>query len=223
MDEQKNSHRFLVVLIIIIAIIAGLYFYSKENGAVSDTIKTSESLATTTESIVNNNNEQKMSTTTEKVLVTIKTNQGDINLELYTDKAPNTVANFVKLAKADFYNGVLFHRVIKGFMIQGGDPLSKEADWNLHGTGGPGYKFDDEQNELGLERGIIAMANSGPNTNGSQFFIMTAKETPQLQGYYTSFGRVIGDMSAVEKIESVKVNERDHPIEDMVITSVEVK
>lgn len=166
-----------------------------------------------------------MSTSTEKVLITIKTNQGDIILELYTNKAPNTVANFVKLAQSGFYNGTLFHRVIKGFMIQGGDPLTKSdpTNWNVHGTGGPGYKFADEQNDIKLERGVIAMANSGPNTNGSQFFIMTALEPMQLAGYYTAFGRVVGGMEVVDKIEATPVNTNDHPMADMIITSVEVR
>ncbi len=223
MNEQNNSIWPVVILflIIVVAIMAGIYFYPKENKIVSDSFGVSNSLFTPTDKAVNNN--QVMSTTTEKVLITMKTNQGDIILELYPDKAPNTVANFVKLAKSDFYNGILFHRVIKGFMIQGGDPLSKNKDWSLHGTGGPGYKFDDEQNDLRLERGVIAMANSGPNTNGSQFFIMTAKEPMQLQGYYTAFGRVAGGMEVVDKIEGTPVNERDHPLSDMVINSVEVK
>lgn len=223
MEGQKNGHWSIVVLfiIIVLAIIAGFYFYPKETTMVSDITGISNPLFTTTENSVNNN--QTMSTSTEKVLVTMKTNQGDIILELYPDKAPNTVANFVKLAKADFYNGVLFHRVIKGFMIQGGDPLSKDKDWRLHGTGGPDYKFDDEQNDINLERGVIAMANSGPNTNGSQFFIMTARQPMQLAGYYTAFGRVIGGMEIVDKIELIAVNENDHPLTDMVINSIEIK
>lgn len=223
MEGQKNSPWLIVVLfiIIVLAVIAGLYFYPKEKDVVTDTTGLSNPLFPSTETSVANN--QTMSTSTEKVLITMKTNQGDVVLELYPDKAPNTVANFVKLAKSDFYNGILFHRVIKGFMIQGGDPLSKGKDWSLHGTGGPGYKFDDEQNDIRLERGVIAMANSGPNTNGSQFFIMTARDPMQLQGYYTAFGRVVGGMEVVDKIEATPVNERDHPLSDMVINSVEVK
>jgi len=212
--EGKSSSVWPIVLIIVaigVAILAGVYFYPMEKQATG----TGDLFATSTNNSMTDNQ--------GKVLVTLKTNQGDIALELYPDKAPKTVANFVKLAQEGFYNGILFHRVIKGFMIQGGDPLSKQADWNLHGTGGPGYKFDDEQNDLGLARGIIAMANSGPNTNGSQFFIMTSPTPMQLAGYYTAFGRVVGDMSAVDKIEATSVNERDHPLSDMVIQGITIK
>lgn len=225
MEGQKNGLWPIIALIVIIvvAVMAGWYFYPKERQVVADTTGISDPLFTTTENSVNNN--KTMSTSMEKVLITITTNQGNIILELYTNKAPNTVANFVKLAQSGFYNGTLFHRVIKGFMIQGGDPLTKSQpkDWTVHGTGGPDYKFDDEQNDLKLERGVIAMANSGPNTNGSQFFIMTAKEPMQLTGYYTAFGRVVGGMEVVDKIEATPVNTNDHPVADMIITSVEVK
>ena len=224
MEGQKNGQWpvIVLVLVIILAIIAGFYFYPKEKAIVKNTTGLSNSLFTKIENSVDQNNQMSTSTS-EKVLVTMKTNQGDIVLELYPEKAPNTVANFVKLAESDFYNGILFHRVIRGFMIQGGDPLSREKDWSSHGTGGPGYKFDDEKNDIGLERGVIAMANSGPNTNGSQFFIMTAQEPMQLAGYYTTFGRVVGGMEAVDRIEATPVNERDHPLADMVIEGVEVK
>jgi cyclophilin family peptidyl-prolyl cis-trans isomerase len=225
MEGQKNRLWPIIILIIIVAIavIAGVYLYPQERNLVSDTTGISDPLFTPTDTSVNNN--QSMSTSAEKVLVTMKTNQGDIVLELYTDQAPKTVANFVKLAQSNFYAGTLFHRVIKNFMIQGGDPLTKSQpkDWSLHGTGGPGYKFDDEQNNIKLERGVIAMANSGSNTNGSQFFIMTAKEQLQLQGYYTAFGRVVAGMDVVDKIEATPVNANDHPLSDMVINTVEAK
>jgi cyclophilin family peptidyl-prolyl cis-trans isomerase len=225
MEGQKNSWWPMIVLIIIIiiAVIVGWYFYPKERAVVSDTTGISNPLFTTTENSINNN--PNMNTSSEKVLVTLKTNQGDIILELYADKAPKTVANFVKLAQDNFYNGILFHRVIKGFMIQGGDPLTKSepTNWGIHGTGGPGYKFADEQNDIRLERGVIAMANSGLDTNGSQFFIMTARQPMQLAGYYTAFGRVVGGMEVVDKIEVTPVNGNDHPLADMVITAVEVK
>lgn len=223
MDEQKNGPWPIATLIVIVvvAILVGFYFYPQERKVVSELTGVSNPLFTPVDNLADNN--QIMSTTTEKTLVTIKTNQGDIVLELYPTKAPNTVANFVKLAKNDFYNGILFHRVIKDFMIQGGDPLSKDKDWSLHGTGGPGYKFADEKNDIRLERGVIAMANSGPDTNGSQFFIMTAKQELQLQGYYTAFGRVVGGMEVVDKIEATPVNDNDHPMADMVINGVEVK
>ena len=148
---------------------------------------------------------------------------GIITLALDAEKAPQCTDHFLAYVNQGHYDGTIFHRVIKGFMIQGGDPLTKTDpdNWNIHGTGGPGYKFADEQNDLKLERGVIAMANSGPNTNGSQFFIMTAREPLTLQGYYTAFGRVIEGMETIDKIEAVAVNERDHPLEDMKILKIE--
>lgn len=153
----------------------------------------------------------------------IKTNIGDIELMFFSDKAPITVQNFVKLSEAGFYNGTLFHRVIKDFMIQGGDPLSKQSDWSLHGTGGPGYAFADEINDEKLVRGVIAMANAGPNTNGSQFFIVTAEQTPWLDGKHTVFGKVVNGMDVVDKISMVETNGQNHPLKDVVIEQVVLK
>ena len=134
----------------------------------------------------------------------IKTNMGDIEVEFFVEKAPLTVTNFTGLADIGFYDGTKFHRVIKDFMIQSGDPLSKddtkEAEW---GTGGPGYAFKDEINDEKLVRGAIAMANSGPNTNGSQFFIVTAQATPWLDGKHTVFGKVVGGMDVVLAISEL--------------------
>ncbi|HRY62669.1 MAG TPA: peptidylprolyl isomerase [Candidatus Paceibacterota bacterium] len=154
---------------------------------------------------------------------TMKTNMGDIVLELYKDKAPVTVENFVKLSNSGFYNGTKFHRVIKDFMIQGGDPNSKLADWSTHGMGGPGYAFEDEINDIKLVAGVLAMANAGPNTNGSQFFIVTAESTPWLDGKHTAFGKVIGGMDIVKKIEDVATGQNDHPLEDVVVESISIK
>lgn len=156
--------------------------------------------------------------------VVMKTNKGDITIELFTDKSPKTVENFVKLAREGFYNGTRFHRVIKDFMIQGGDPQSKDiALQSRWGTGGPGYSFADEFNDEKLVRGSLAMANSGPNSNGSQFFIVTLDATPWLDGKHTNFGRVIGGMDVVDTIEHTKTAPGDRPLEDMIIESVEVK
>ncbi|MCF7835605.1 MAG: peptidylprolyl isomerase [Candidatus Marinimicrobia bacterium] len=154
----------------------------------------------------------------------MKTNFGDIELELFASDAPKTVGNFLKLAGSGFYDGVKFHRVIKDFMIQGGDPNSKDDDWSNDGMGGPGYSFDDEINEHKLEKGVLAMANSGPNTNGSQFFIVTAEETPWLDGKHTAFGRVTKGMDVVLDIENVEVDNSkgDHPIKDVIIDSIEI-
>ncbi len=154
---------------------------------------------------------------------TLKTNKGDIEIELMEQEAPKTVANFVKLAKAGLYDGTKFHRVIKDFMIQGGDPLTKEdgamARW---GTGGPGYTFEDEihaknRNDIGT----ISMANAGPNTNGSQFFINTAANN-FLDAKHTVFGRVTKGMEVVEAIQSVATGAADHPVEAVIINGVAV-
>lgn len=158
----------------------------------------------------------------------IKTSLGDITVKFDAAKAPITVNNFLKLSEAGFYNGTKFHRVIKGFMIQGGDPTSKDESLkNQWGTGGPGYKFNDELK--GTEKylqGTLAMANSGPNTNGSQFFIVTASPAASLPPSYTVFGSVVSGLDTALKIENVKTvspGQIDRPVEDVVIKSVELK
>ncbi|MBI2474382.1 MAG: peptidylprolyl isomerase [Candidatus Taylorbacteria bacterium] len=153
---------------------------------------------------------------------TISTNMGDITVAFLAD-TPQTVANFIKLADQKFYDGTKFHRVIKDFMIQGGDPNSKGEDKSLYGRGGPGYTFADEITEVLLERGVLAMANSGPNTNGSQFFIITAAQTPWLQGKHTAFGKVIGGMDVVEKISNLQVDQNDLPVQPVIVQSVLLK
>jgi len=165
-----------------------------------------------------NMNEQK------NQFATIKTNLGEIKLELYFNSASKTAKNFTDLAEKGFYNGTKFHRVIKNFMIQGGDPLSKdESQKSFWGTGGPGYKFNDElTGQEKYPQGTLAMANSGPNTNGSQFFIVTANPAAQLTPDYTVFGKVISGLDIALKIEKVKTDSRDCPIENVVIESVSV-
>lgn len=154
--------------------------------------------------------------------VVMKTNMGDIKIKLYTKESPLTVNNFLNLAQKGFYDGTKFHRVISNFMIQGGDPNSKDDNWADDGTGGPGYKFPDEFNDKKLVKGSLAMANSGPNTNGSQFFIVTAEATPWLDGKHTNFGEVVSGLDVVMAIEAVKTNERDHPLKDVTINSIEL-
>jgi len=156
--------------------------------------------------------------------VLLTTNLGTIEVELFVVDSPKTVENFLTLAKSGFYDGTQFHRVIQGFMIQGGDPLTKERpnDFGVHGTGGPGYQFADEFNAHPLARGSLAMANSGPNTNGSQFFIVTAPTTPWLDGKHTNFGRVVSGMEVVDAIERVRVNSNAHPVEAVTIQRVMV-
>ena len=146
---------------------------------------------------------------------TLHTNHGEIRVELFEEDAPATVRNFVKLARDGFYDGVIFHRVIPDFMIQGGDPTGT-------GTGGPGYEFDDEENEHGVVRGALAMANAGPNTNGSQFFVVTTEAAPWLDGKHTVFGRVTEGMDVVDAISAVERDARDKPLEDVVIERVEL-
>ena len=151
----------------------------------------------------------------------IKTNQGNIEVKFYPE-SPITVNNFMNLAKSGFYNGTKFHRVMKDFMIQGGDPNSKDDDWTNDGMGGPAYKFNDEFNAHKLVKGSLAMANSGPNTNGSQFFIVTTESTPWLDGVHTNFGEVISGMDTVTKIENLPTNANDHPTTDATVTGVEL-
>ena len=146
---------------------------------------------------------------------TIHTNHGAIELELFDEDAPNTVANFTKLAGEGFYNGVVFHRVIPDFMIQGGDPTGT-------GTGGPGYQFEDEFNQHKVVRGALAMANAGPNTNGSQFFIVTTESAPWLDGKHTVFGRVTTGMDVADTISGLPRDARDKPREDATIEKVEL-
>jgi len=152
----------------------------------------------------------------------LKTSLGDITLKLDASAALFTVNNFLNLAQAGFYNGTKFHRVIKDFMIQGGDPLTKADDVSVYGTGGPGYRFTDEFNSRKLVAGSLAMANSGPDTNGSQFFIVTAAATPWLDGRHTNFGEVTDGMDVVRKIEAVATGQADRPLTPVVINSVEL-
>jgi peptidyl-prolyl cis-trans isomerase B (cyclophilin B) len=148
--------------------------------------------------------------------MTMTTNKGDIVFEMFDDDAPVTVGNFRKLADDGFYDGLGFHRVITDFMIQGGCPQGT-------GTGGPGYTFEDEFNQHKIERGALAMANAGPNTNGSQFFIVTTEAAPWLDGKHTVFGKVTNGMDAVDSIEGTQTGAQDRPADDVVIERVELK
>jgi len=146
---------------------------------------------------------------------TLHTTQGPVVVELFDDGAPKTVENFRKLSGDGFYDGLTFHRVIPGFMVQGGCPQGT-------GTGGPGYTFEDEINAHRVERGAIAMANSGPDTNGSQFFLVTTDAAPWLDGKHTVFGRVVEGMEAVDAIEGVPTDARDRPRDQQLIDRVEL-
>lgn len=233
----------LVIIIMAIGLLSGCTlnnnYNNKTNQLVTEGTNSQDTNTTNTINIntmENNSNDlpaifatnPAVATTTEAELLAnysfalIKTNFGDIKVKLYKDDSPKTVANFYRLSLIKFYDGVKFHRVIKDFMIQGGDPNSKDADWSKHGTGGPGYKFDDEINTHPLIAGSLAMANAGPNTNGSQFFIVTAEATPWLDGKHTNFGEVVEGMDVVKKIEAVEVNQNDHPLKDVTINSIEL-
>ena len=146
---------------------------------------------------------------------TMQTNHGPIEIEFFDEAAPKTVDNFLKLSRDGYYDGLVFHRVIKDFMIQGGCPQGT-------GTGGPGYEFEDEFNEHKVVRGALAMANRGPNTNGSQFFIVTTDAAPWLDGKHTVFGQVASGMVAVDAIEGLETGPGDRPVEDAKIERVEV-
>jgi peptidyl-prolyl cis-trans isomerase B (cyclophilin B) len=151
----------------------------------------------------------------EVTAATLHTNRGAISVELFDEDAPKTVENFRRLADDGFYEGVVFHRVIPDFMIQGGDPEGT-------GMGGPGYTFEDEFNDHGVVRGALAMANAGPNTNGSQFFIVTADACPWLDGKHTVFGRVTDGMDVVDAISTTETDGRDRPVEAVVIQRVDL-
>ena len=146
---------------------------------------------------------------------TMHTSAGAVTVELFDEDAPKTVENFRKLAADGFYDGLIFHRVIPDFMVQGGCPEGT-------GRGGPGYTFEDEINEHKVARGALAMANAGPDTNGSQFFIVTADAAPWLDGKHTVFGRVTAGMEAVEEIEAVPTDSSDRPVEPQLIQRVEL-
>jgi peptidyl-prolyl cis-trans isomerase B (cyclophilin B) len=148
-------------------------------------------------------------------MATLHTNLGAIAFELYPDAAPKTVENFESLARKGFYDGVVFHRVIPDFMIQGGDPTGT-------GTGGPGYTFEDEINDHRVERGALAMANAGPDTNGSQFFIVIAEACPWLDGKHTVFGRVTEGMDVADRISELPADARDKPRESATIERIEL-
>ena len=160
----------------------------------------------------------------DKVAV-IDTNYGQIVFKFLPDKAPNTVKNFISLANKHFYDGTKFHRVIPGFMIQGGDPLSKESDRSKYGTGGPGYAIRAEFNSTKHERGIVSMARSSdPDSAGSQFFIMVAA-APSLDGQYSAFGKVVSGMDVVDKIVNLERDDHDDPVpgKEAVMKKVEIK
>jgi cyclophilin family peptidyl-prolyl cis-trans isomerase len=234
-------NKYISIIIVVVLIGFGVWFFTNNgmfSAKVQDPGLDDTNLETTMKDINNpdvplvteptktvditNNNKKIMN-------ATLKTNMGEITIEFFDADAPNTVANFQKLAKAGFYDSTKFHRVIKGFMIQGGDPNSKDdSKMNLWGTGDPGYKFADEIDprsdlyvKVGYKKGVVAMANSGPNTNGSQFFIMN--EDYNLPPLYTIFGKVTSGQDVVDKIALVKTGASDRPIDPVIIKSITLK
>jgi cyclophilin family peptidyl-prolyl cis-trans isomerase len=224
---------FLALAVIVALLLGGIYAYTQlSSRQTNQTINTNE--------IANDAYNQGTTTSTNKPntmqetinngihTATITTSKGVIEVELYGNKTPKTVENFVTLAGKGYYDGTKFHRVIKGFMIQGGDPLSKDdAKKSLWGTGGPGYQFDDElTGQETYPQGTLAMANAGPNTNGSQFFIVTASPTAPLPPSYTVFGKVTKGLEVALLIQEVKTEQPgrlDRPIDPIVIESIKVK
>lgn len=210
----------------LLAIVAALwYFLDHRNlqlvpvdaGLASETATTTSATASSTPSAATSQSSASTSMKNSAHRITIKTTKGTIVFETYDADAPNTVKNFLTLADKGFYNGTIFHRVIEGFMIQGGDPTGT-------GRGGPGYQFADELNpstpsyKAGYARGTVAMANAGPNTNGSQFFIMQ-KDTP-LPHNYTIFGKVVSGMDVVDAIAASQVDQNDKPVQAVTMQSV---
>ncbi len=225
MDLSNISHKLGLIVALIIIAGVGLFFM-KSQGTTQKSATDAQNTKTGAETTVPAVQAQTQ-VPTPKVAPTgaiLKTNLGDIEVAFFTKDAPKTVENFTTLSETGFYAGTKFHRVIKSFMIQGGDPLSKDdtelARW---GTGGPGYSFADEINPNKLVRGVLAMANSGPNTNGSQFFIVTAGATPWLDGKHTAFGKVVKGMDVVDRIENTATGPNDVPKTPMVVESITLK
>ena len=227
-----NKYLVLGVAVVVIAGAAIWALYSASENPAQDKINTQLSKNTTEDTEENNMDiSSKTHTSSENPIVTLATSEGDIKLELFLDKMPKTAGNFVKLAKDGFYNGTKFHRVISGFMIQGGDPNTKTDNVDIYGTGGPGYTIEDEFVEgLYNYRGTISMANTGrPNSGGSQFFINLVDnnfldfDKQPLQSKHPVFGRVIEGMDVVDAIAELKTNNSDLPVEPVIIHEVIVE
>lgn len=216
---------YILLAVFALVAIGGVVYTMRQNNKLSSVVSKPYSTASTSPnataltSNLPSNTTVPMSSITpvkETVKATFKTNKGIIELELDGAAAPITVGNFVQLAKAGFYNGVIFHRVIPQFMIQGGDPTGT-------GMGGPGYQFEDEVNSLKVVRGALAMANAGENTNGSQFFIVTGAAFPHLDGKHTVFGKVTAGMDVVDAISAVQADGNDKPLQPVIIESVTIQ
>jgi cyclophilin family peptidyl-prolyl cis-trans isomerase len=226
-NTETSTVNWLIFLVVAFTATIGLTTYARSIDKIYDVANGTVAQVqegTTTKPITTPN-------TKKMTQATIQTSKGTITVELYSDKAPKTVENFEKLATSNFYDGIKFHRVIKGFMIQAGDPQSKDATLiDRWGTGGPGYQFADEINandeiyKTGYVRGTLAMANAGPNTNGSQFFIMHADGT--LPPAYTIFGKVVSGIEVVDAIANMATympGRVDRPLTDVTINKITIQ
>ena len=222
----NSGTKIFGIIIAIILIVAGVHYMTTRNSGEGESV-------TKTPQVISPPPSQDGGETAPESAknfmhkVTIETNKGKIQFETYDADAPKTVENFITLAQKGYYNGIIFHRVIKGFMIQGGDPFcapNSQNDKGACGSGGPGYKFADELNpatesyKTGYKKGIVAMANAGPNTNGSQFFIML--ENYPLPNNYTIFGKVVSGQDVVDAIGGVTVGRGDRPNDPVIIQKV---
>ncbi len=225
---SKQLLSIIAVIAVIIAIGYGMQRGTDPSVEPVNQSGTTETIASETTTAATSETGGALSTTKPKrnmyTQATLKTNQGDIVIALDTANTPKTVENFTKLAESGFYNGTKFHRIIKDFMIQGGDPLSKDDDKQAYwGTGGPGYQFDDEIKPTNSNApGTLSMANAGPNTNGSQFFINVA-DNSFLNGKHTVFGKVTTGYDLVVRLSQTPTGPNDRPINPIIITSVELK
>ncbi len=212
-----------IFLIIIVLILAGVYFAKRVESPTVDNTKVDSAVKAEDQNKDKEEVINKVDNTKKVMQATLKTTKGEIVIEFGTT-TPKTVENFTKLAQAGFYNGTKFHRVIKGFMIQGGDPLTKDdSKMAFWGTGDPGYKFNDEFTATNKnDVGTISMANSGPNTNGSQFFI-NVNNNNFLDPKHTVFGKVVKGMEVVTAIENTPTAPGDRPLTPMVIESITIK
>lgn len=230
MDLSNSSHRLGLIVALLIIVGVATAFVMNKKGTESVATEKTETASAKTDSAQDTTASTAQTPAPEtagsKAIsgAVIKTNFGDIEVVFYGADAPKTVENFTKLASAKFYDSTKFHRVIKGFMIQGGDPFSKDdAQIGRWGTGGPGYQFGDEINSHKIMRGVLAMANGGPDTNGSQFFIVTAQATPWLDGHHTVFGKVVKGMDVIDKIENTPTGPNDVPKTPVVVESITFK
>jgi len=232
---MNQLYKIGIIVAIMLLILLGLQKLTTKSNTPTpspeEEIKVEETNSTASTTNEQSNNETTMNETQENTTVVMKTNMGDITIELFTEKMPITAGNFLKLAKEHYYDGIKFHRVIDGFMIQGGDPNSKDdSKQGVWGTGGPGYSIEDEFVEgFSNVRGTLSMANSGPNTGGSQFFINLVDNTnldfdkEPLTSRHPVFGRVIAGMDVVDTIGKVETGARDVPVNPVIIQTIEVK